>query len=104
MTDAKSAWKGLGAQLTNLGGKLGAHYEDQHKAADDQPKPQNEEPLKRLGKVAQDAVGAAGAAAKDDSVKQDVKQVGRSLLGALDVTVRQVSDEVRKTVDKNRKS
>jgi hypothetical protein len=100
MTDAKSAWIDTGEQLTALGTKLGAHYEKQHAKDGEQPPTQPDDTIKRLGEAVQDAFEAVGAAARDEAVRQDVKQVGRSLIGALDVTIREVSHEVRKVFDR----
>ena len=101
MTDAKSAWNETGEQLTALGSKLGSHFEKQRAADGEQARAQTEEAIKRLGSAIQDAFDAVGTAAKDEAVRQDVKQVGRSLITALDVTFREVSDEVRKAFDKS---
>jgi len=101
MTDAKSAWHETSEQLTALGSRLGAHYEKQRAADGEQGRAQTDEAIKRLGNAIQDAFDAVGAAAKDDAVRQDVKQVGRSLITALDVTFREVSDEVRKVFDRS---
>jgi hypothetical protein len=100
MTDARSAWNDTGEQLTALGSKLGAHFEKQRGADGEQAREQADEALKRLGEAVKDAFEAVGAAARDQAVQQDVKQVGRSLIGALDVTFREVSDEVRKAFDR----
>ena len=99
-TDAKAAWSDTGEQLTALGSKLGAHFENQRSADGTSAREQTQEAIKRLGDAVKEAFDAVGAAARDDAVKQDVKQVGRSLVGALDVTFRQVSDEVRKAFDR----
>ena len=101
MTDAKAAWNDTGEQLTALGSKLGAHYENQRGADRQSAREQTQEAIKKLGDAVKDAFEAVGAAARDEAVKQDVKQVGRSLVGALDVTFRQVSEEVRKAFDRS---
>ena len=101
MTDAKSAWADTGEQLTSLGSKLGAHYEKQRGTDGAQARAETEEALKRLGQAVQDAFEAVGAAAKDEAVRQDVKQVGRSLASALDVTFRQISSEIRQAFDRS---
>jgi hypothetical protein len=101
MTDAKSAWNDTGEQLTALGSKLGAHFEKQRAADGEQARAETKEAIKRLGGAVQDAFDAVGAAAKDEAVRQDVKQVGRSLISALDVTFREVSDEVKKAFDRS---
>jgi len=100
MTDAKSAWQDTSEQLTALGSKLGAHFERQHGSEGANARAQTEEAFKRLGGAIQEAFDAVGTAAKDEAVRQDVKQVGRSLVTALDVTFREVSDEVRKAFDR----
>jgi hypothetical protein len=100
MTDAKSAWNDTGEQLTALSAKLGAHYENQRGAEGREARAQTEEAIKRLGDAVRDAFDAVGAAARDDAVRQDVKQVGRSLVTALDVTFQEVSKEVRKVFDR----
>jgi hypothetical protein len=99
MTDAKSAWHETGEQLTALGAKLGAHFDEQHGAESGQARAETQEALKRLGEAVKDGFDAVGAAAKDEAVRQDVKRVGRSLIGALDITFREVSGELRKVVD-----
>ena len=101
MTDARSAWSETGEQLTALGSKLGAHFENQRGPDGESAREQTQEAIKRLGDAVKDAFDAVGAAARDEAVKQDVKQVGRSLVGALDVTFRQVSEEVRKAFDRS---
>jgi|SRR3954447_16865163 hypothetical protein len=101
MTDAKSAWLAAGEQLSSLGSKLGEHYEKQRGADTAQARAETEEALKRLGQAVQDAFEAVGAAAKDDAVREDVKQVGRSVVGALDLTLRQVSQELRQAFDRH---
>jgi hypothetical protein len=101
MTDARSAWNETSEQLTALGAKLGAHYEKQHGKDGEQARAQTEDAIKRLGEAVQDAFEAVGAAARDEAVRQDVKQVGRSLVGALDVTFREVSHEIRKVLDRS---
>jgi hypothetical protein len=101
MTDARSAWNETGEQLTALGAKLGAHYQAQHGTDGEKARAQTEEAIKRLGEAVQDAFDAVGTAARDEAVRQDVKQVGRSLIGALDVTFREVSNEIRKVLDRS---
>jgi hypothetical protein len=98
MTDARSAWKETGDQLAALGAKLGRHYEQQSATEGRQAQMETEEAIKRLGAAVQDAFEAVAAAARDEAVRQDVKQVGRSLVGALDVTFQEVSDQVRTTL------
>jgi len=101
MTDARSAWNDTGEQLTALGSKLGAHFEQQRGPERENAREQTQEAFRLLGDAIKDAFDALGAAARDEAVRQDAKQVGRSLVGALDVTFREVSDEVRKAFDRS---
>jgi len=111
MTDARSAWSETGEHLSALGSRLGAHFEQQREPDDlaglgdegEKPRSPAGDTIKKVGDAAQAAFEAAGAAARDQSVRDDAKQVGRSLLGALDATFREVSAEVRKVVDRNTK-
>jgi uncharacterized membrane protein YccC len=100
MADSGSAWKDAGEQLTALGHKLSAHYDNQRGMPREESRAQAEDALRRLGQAVQDAFEAVGAAAKDDAVKQDAKSAGRSLLGALDATFKDASAEVRKRLDR----
>ena len=100
MTEARSAWNDTGEQLTALSAKLRSHYEEHRGPDGEQARAQTEEAIKRLGAAVQDAFEAVGTAARDESVRQDVKQVGRSLVGALDLTFREVSTELRKAFDR----
>jgi hypothetical protein len=101
MTEARSAWNETGEQLTALSAKLKAHYEEQRGPDGEQARAQTEEAIKRLGTAVQDAFEAVGTAARDETVRQDVKQVGRSLVGALDLTFKEVSTELRKAFDRS---
>jgi hypothetical protein len=98
MTEARSAWTETGEQLTALSAKLKAHYEEHRGPDGEQARAQTEEAIKRLGTAVQEAVGTA---ARDEAVRQDVKQVGRSLVGALDLTFKEVSTELRKAFDRS---
>jgi hypothetical protein len=101
MTEARSAWNETGEQLTALSAKLKAHYEEHRGPDGEQARAQTEEAIKRLGTAVQDAFEAVGTAARDETVRQDVKQVGRSLVGALDLTFKEVSTELRKAFDRS---
>jgi hypothetical protein len=60
---------------------------------------QTEEAIKQLGNAVQDAFEAVGTAAKDEAVRQDVKQVGRSLIGARRRHLPEVSKQLRTVLD-----
>ena len=107
MADVRTAWKQAGEQLSGLGLKLKLHYEEQRGADADgeQVRAQDEvkEAVRKLGAAVQDAVDAMGAAARDQAVKDDVREVGRSLKDALGVTFTEISDELGKAFDRGPK-
>jgi Flp pilus assembly pilin Flp len=96
MTDAKSAWHETGERFSGLGAKLKLHYEQQRGQEADQAKAEVREALQKLTGALEDAFEAIGTAARDDTVKSDVKQVGQSLVTALGATFSQISAEVQR--------
>jgi len=102
MADTKAAWDDAGRKLSGLGGKLKQHYEQQRGAESEQAKAEVEDAVKRLADVLEDAFDAIGAAAKDPAVKDDVKQVGRSLTDALGASFADLSEEVRAAFQRRR--
>jgi hypothetical protein len=113
MADLRTAWTEAGEQLSGLGLKLKLHYDQQREPDADTPQPQQQgdaqqadaqadvkDAVKRLGEAVQDAVDAMTAAARDQAVKEDVRQVGRSLKGALGVTFSEISDELGKAFNR----
>ena len=101
MDETRSAWNETADKLGGLGLKLKLHYEQQQ--ATDRAEAQTEMhgAMQRLGDAVQTAFEALGHAAKDDAVKDDVRQVGQSLTEALRMTFSEVSGEVRAAL-KNR--
>ena len=117
MSDAKSAWSEAADRLGQLGGKVKHHYDEQHRheaapaggeaagAGEGAPEygtPPPSEPAgkvnetaNKLAQVAKDAAAAISAAAKDPAVKDDLKQAGQSLAGAVNVTSREVSQQAQ---------
>ena len=100
MTDAKSAWREASERFGNLGTKLKTHYEQQRGQEADEAKAEVKDALHRLSGALEDAFEARGAAAKDDGVKSDVKQVGQSLATALGATFTEVSGELQRAFAK----
>jgi hypothetical protein len=104
MGDVRSAWNEAAGQLSGLGGKLRQHYEQQHqdddsgptRAAADDAAGRLSSAANHVATAARDAVEALGSAAKDPAVKDDVKQAGHSLAGAVGATSTEVSGQVRK--------
>lgn len=113
MSETKQAWEEVGSKFSGLGLKLKYHFETARAAEPSEPAEASEpgtnseetnaqrerdvrEALRKLGDALDDAFEALGAAAKDPAVKQDVKDVGQSLSGALSSTFAEVSEELRK--------
>ena len=107
MADVRTAWKQAGEQLSGLGLKLRLHYDEQRgtDADGEQVRAQDEvkEAVRKRGMAVQDAVDALGAAARDQAVKDDVREVGRSLKDALGVTFTEISDELGRAFDRGPK-
>jgi hypothetical protein len=86
--------------------KLKLHFEEVHTEGGDDAGATDElkDALRRMKDAIEDAVGAAGAAAKDPAVKADLKDVGRSLSDALAATFDEAGDEVRKVFGRDNES
>ncbi len=95
MDNMRSTWNETADKLGGLGLKLKLHYEEQQGADRDASRADVQNAVQRLGDAVQVAFEALGAAAKDDAVKDDVKQVGQALTNALRATFTEVSGEVR---------
>lgn len=91
----RSTWNDAADKLGGLGLKLKLHYEQQQGPDRETAQADVQNAVRRLGDAVQVAFEALGAAAKDDAVKEDVKQVGQSLTEALRATFSEVSGEVR---------
>ncbi len=97
MTDTKSSWNEVGAQLNELGLKLQLHFEQaaaEGRADEDKVK----DALRSVGDAVEQAFGALGAVAKDDAVREDIKEVGGAVRNALDATFAERGERVRSVV------
>jgi ribosome recycling factor len=94
MSDAKTAWTEAGDSLSGLGLKLKLHYEQQRSEETENVRHEVETAVERLTEVVKEAFDAVGAAAKDEAVRDDVKQVGESLGKALSASL----EELRRAV------
>lgn len=102
MTDARSAWNDAGDRLTGLGASLKKHYEARQEAdvaPEDKPVA---DAFARVGEALQGAFDALAAAAKDPEVKDEVKQTGKSVAGAMAATLSEVSEGVRRAFEGDR--
>jgi hypothetical protein len=105
MDDAKAKWNEAGAAMSGLGAKLKAHYDEQADGAGGVRTGQEVgEALARLAEAVRDGFEAVGAAAKDPTVRDDVKQAATALTEALVATVEEAGRDVREAYDRRRRS
>jgi len=102
MADVRSAWTEAGEKFSALGQKLKQHYDEERESDSQTPQQQSasqdqvKHAVRRLGVAVEDVFDAMSKAAKDGAVKEDAKQAGQSLAGALSATFAEVSEELRK--------
>lgn len=89
-TAAQRNWDDAGDRLRALAMKLDLHYRE--RASDD---PGTGAGLARLGRAIEDAFEAFGDAVGDTAVRSDARDVGRSVVDAVNATLVEVSDVVR---------
>ncbi len=97
MTDTRTRWNDVGAQLNELGLKLQLHFE-QAAAEGREDEAKVKDALRAIGDAVEAAFGALGAAAKDDAVREDVKEVGGAVRDALDATFAELGERFRSVV------
>lgn len=98
MTDERAGWDEVRERLNELGLKLQLHYEQAGGEGHDEDTDKIKEALRTIGDAVEQAFGALGTVVKDDAVRDDVKDVGRSLLDALDATFSELGDRFRSAV------
>lgn len=91
MTDTRSAWTDVADHLSALCLKLKLHAEEELSDADIREKVG----LERLRAVVDETVDAIEDAYEDQAVRDDARQMARSFVHAIDVTVRDLGDRVR---------
>ena len=84
-TEVRTAWSKVGDELSGLGLKLKYHIQEE--SADEEDGDEVKAALKRLADAIEDTADAAGNAAKDPAVREDVKNAGQSLMTPLATTV-----------------
>jgi hypothetical protein len=93
MSDFKQTWSDVAARLDSLLLKLKLHREQT--GGTEMP-----EALSRLGHTLQEAFEAAGNAFKDDAVRDDVREIGRLIAGAVTTTVDKMGEDMREAARK----
>jgi hypothetical protein len=93
MADTKQAWGEVGDRFGELGLKLKLHYQQAGGQVEDG---ELRKALDELRASVDHAFDAVGNAVKDPAVKEDARDVARSLRDALSTTFAEASDELRK--------
>jgi hypothetical protein len=96
MADQKNAWDDVSARFTGLAMKLWYHLEQSHEQPEDGEASRTV--LHSFAGAIEDAIEAAGAAARDPAVRQDVRDAGAALAEAISGTFAQVGADLRSAV------
>lgn len=101
MADPRASWEQVGDRLSALGLKLKLHFEQ----AAEEGRPEDEEKVKEalrtIGDAVDQAFSAIGTAARDDAVRQDARETGRSVLEALEATFAELSDRLGTSIKRD---
>lgn len=96
-------WKDVKSKVEGLGLKLKLHLEQEADETNDEANPgDTKAAIEELGTKLQDAFASFGAAAKDQAVRDDVKDIGLTLKDAMYETLSTVGGEVGEAVKKAR--
>lgn len=95
MDEPKQDWQQVGSQLSSLGMKLQSHFQNAVKEGRQEEADKLKEALGVLSDSIDRTVDAVANIARDDAVKQDVRDVGRSLVDALEHTFTEVVGRIR---------
>jgi phage tail tape-measure protein len=92
MEEARAAWEEVGARFNDVGSKLKQHFEQARaEGATDALK----DALRDLGAALDGAVEAVASAAKDQSITDDMRKAGQSLVNAVGKSFADVSEDLR---------
>jgi hypothetical protein len=100
MTDMRTSWDEVGDRLQELGLKLQLHLEQAAKEGRTEDEDRIREALHAVGDAVEQAFTALGNAAGDDAVRDDLRDVGGSVVGALEATFSELGDRVRSLVER----
>lgn len=93
MTDTRTAWADVGDRLSALCLKLKLHAEEELSDAEVREKAG----LDRLRATIEETIEAIGDAYEDDAVRADASQAARAFVDALDATVRDARERLRRS-------
>lgn len=124
MNETRASWGEVGAKVTDLGRKLRTHFDQQRAAGEDEPRQPGpdaagtatdggpdpvvakdtapgtdgdrvQEAVRKLTDAVDGVVEALGSVVKDPAIKNDLKQVGSALTGAMSASFADISDDLR---------
>jgi len=99
----QDTWKDLKSKVEGLGLKLKLHLEQEEDETNTEAKPgDTKAAVEDLGNKVQDAFNSFGAAAKDQAVRDDVKDIGMMLKDTMLETFSNVNAEVGDRIQKVR--
>jgi hypothetical protein len=95
MDEMKQNWQQVAEQLSGLGLKLQLHFQQAAKEGRSEETDKLKEALGTLSASIDQTVDAVANFARDDAVRQDVRDAGRSLVSALETTFGEVVGRIR---------
>ena len=101
MTDTRASWEGVLDRLNELGLKLQLHYEQAAAEGRAEDEDKVKEALRTVGDAVEQAFGALSNSVRDDAVRDDLKDVGKSVVDALDATFSELNERFRSVVKRD---
>lgn len=101
MTDPRKSWEQVSEDLSGLGLKLKMHFEQAAKEGRGEDEDKIKEALRKVGDAVDQAFTAMGNASRDDAVREDARDVGRSMRDALDASFSKVGEQFRSAVKRD---
>jgi hypothetical protein len=100
MADVRASWDEVGDRLQELGLKLQLHLEQAATDGRTEDEDRIREALHGVADAVEQAFTALGNAAGDDAVRDDLRDVGGSVVEALDATFSELGERVRELLGK----
>lgn len=100
MAAPRESWEEVGERLSELGLKLKLHVEQAEKGRAE-AETEVTDALRSVGDAIDRAFTALGNAVKDDAVREDARDVGQSMIGALDATFSELGERFRAVIKRD---
>ena len=98
MNEPRKNWEQVGEQLSGIGLKLKLHFEQAAKDGRPEDEDRIKEALQSLAASIDQTFTSLGNAAKDEAVRDDALEVGRSMRDAMDATFAELGERFRSTM------